>query len=66
MKEVEYIYIIGISESKEKETILLLTKQDIEGKKEVIMEITGEDAKIWLDFFYKLHEGKAKVIVDRE
>ena len=63
-KEKEYVYIVGIDEGA-KECSLILVKQT-EDEKIVVLEERGEKAALWLDFFYELNGGQAKVVVDKE
>lgn len=65
-EEQNYVYVLGINQGKSaNECSLILTRQD-KDKKTVILEELGEKAIIWLDFFYKLHSDKAKVVVEKD
>lgn len=65
MKET-YVYVMGFDEGKEPDQVAMTLVKKTKDETIIILEKQGDEARLWLDFFYKLHNGKAKVVVEKE
>ena len=65
-KEKDYVYVVGIDQGNDFDQCSLILTRQTKDEKVVVLEEYGEKAMIWLDFFFKLHSGNAKVVVEKD
>ncbi len=64
-EEKDYVYVVGIDEGNGPDQCSLVIMKQNKDVKEVVLQKYGDEARLWLDFFYKLHSGQAKVVVEK-
>lgn len=65
-KEKDYVYAIGIDEGKGPDECSLIMVKHTKDVKEIVLQKYGDEARLWLDFFYKLDDGNAKVVIEKK